>query len=29
LKTYVFRGKIMLKEKITNAMQRHSGAFCN
>ena len=29
LKTYVFRGKIMLKEKITHAMQRHSGAFCN
>jgi RNA polymerase sigma-70 factor, ECF subfamily len=29
LKTYVFRGKIMLKEKITNAMQEHSGAFCN
>jgi RNA polymerase sigma-70 factor, ECF subfamily len=29
LKTYVFRGKIMLKEKITHAMQRHSGAFYN
>jgi RNA polymerase sigma factor (sigma-70 family) len=29
LKTYVFRGKKILKEKITNAMQRHSGAFCN
>lgn len=29
LKTYVFRGKIMLKEKITHAMQRYSGAFCN
>jgi RNA polymerase sigma-70 factor, ECF subfamily len=29
LKTYIFRGKIILKEKITHAMQRHSGTYSN
>ena len=28
LKTYVFRGKIILKGKITHAMQGRSGIFC-
>jgi RNA polymerase sigma factor (sigma-70 family) len=29
LKTYVFRGKKILKDRITHAMQGHSGTSCN